>query len=97
MASKPRPAGEGVVTRLLTEGEAMALLSRTQAEVGAPIDSAYINNVRVTVRNEDGTLKTVLLPYGMTVVIGDRISFQSSYRSSPRLCSYVPTLATRNL
>ncbi len=97
MAATPRPVGEGVVVRLLTQGEAMALLSTTQIEVGAPIDSAYVNNVRAIIRVDDRTSKTVLIPYGMEIDIGDRVSFQSSYRSSPRLCSYVPTLAIRKL
>lgn len=94
MAGKPMPAGKGVVTKLLTQAEAMALLSSTEAKVGAPIDGAYINNVRAIVRGDDGRVKTVLVPYGMTVDVGDRISFQSSYVSSPQVCSYVPTLAT---
>ena len=94
MAGKPAPAGKGVVTKLLTQAEAMALLSSTEAKVGAPIDGAYINNVRAIVRGDDGRVKTVLVPYDMTVDVGDRISFQSSYISSPQVCSYVPTLAT---
>lgn len=97
MAAGPRPAGKGTITRLLLQGEAMALLSRTQVIVGRPIDSAYVNNIRAVIRISDGTMKTVLLPYNMTADVGDRIAFQSSYLSSPPLCNYVPALATRKL
>jgi hypothetical protein len=95
IADKPHPAGEGVVTKLLSQNEAMALLSQTQAAVGRPIDGAYVNNIRAVIRADDGTLKTIIIPYSMTVSIGDQVSFQSPYLSPRPLCSYVPNLAVR--
>lgn len=97
MAHKPTPAGVGTVTKLLTQAEAMALITQTEARVGAPVDGAYINNVRAILRMDDGREKTVLVPYSMKVDVGDRLSFQSSYVSSPQICSYVPTLATSKI
>ena len=95
MNARPQAAGEGTVFKLLSQAEAMALLSRTQTLVGGPIDSAYVNNVRALVRTDGGEVRTVLIPYDMTVVVGDRVAFQSNYRSPPPLCSYVPMLVTR--
>jgi hypothetical protein len=97
MATSPGPGGEGVVVELLSQASAMALLVRTQAQVGAPIDGAYIGNVRAILRRPDGRNATVLIPYDMTVAVGDRIAFQGSYRSPGLPCSYVPNLATRKL
>lgn len=97
MADKPRPAGKGIVIKVLSQSEAMTLLSRTQAIVGRQIDAAYVNNVRAIIRADDGTSKTILIPYGMTIVVGDRVSFQSAYLSPRPLCSYVPNLATSKL
>lgn len=97
IGDSPHPAGEGVVTKLLSQNEAMALLSRTQAAVGRPIECAYVNNIRAVIMTDDGTVKTILIPYGMTVAIGDHVSFQSAYLSPRPLCSYVPNLAvTKN-
>jgi hypothetical protein len=62
IGDKPHPSGEGVVTKLLSQNEAMALLSRTQAAVGRPIDSAYVDNIRAVIRSDDGTVKRYLYP-----------------------------------
>lgn len=94
-AFAPHPAGDGVIIKLLSQSEAMSLLSQTQATVGRPIDSAYLNNTRAIVRAPDGKNSTVLIPYSMTANIGDHIAFQSAYLSRPPLCNYVPNLATR--
>ena len=97
IAASPKPDGEGTIERLLSEAEAMTLLSSTQVIVGRPIDGAYINNIRAVVRKQDGTVRTVLLPYDMEAGVGDRIAFQTGYLSSPPLCTYVPALATSQL
>lgn len=86
-----------MVTKLLSQSEAMTLLWKTQAVVGRPVDSAYINNVRAVIRADDGTHKTILMPYYMNANVGDRVDFQSGYLSPAPLCSYVPNLATRKL
>lgn len=100
LASLPNaPAGgrEGVVINLLTPQTADALLDRTQANLGAAIDPAYLNNQRANVRKSDGSRATVLIPLGMAVAPGDRIAWQSAYRSPGPGCTYVPNLATRRL
>ncbi|MDB5439533.1 MAG: hypothetical protein JWM33_1960 [Caulobacteraceae bacterium] len=97
LARAPRPLGEGVVVNLLTDQAAKALLARTEANLGAPIDPAYLNNQRANVRLEDGRRATVLLPLGMAASPGDRIAYQGAYRSPGPGCSYVPNLATRKL
>ncbi len=97
MSNVPAPAGEGVVVKLLSRTEAMALLEQTQAQVGAPIDSVYLNNVRAILRQPDGGSATVLVPYGMVLIPGDRVAYQSSYRNAALPCSYVPNLVTGKL
>ena len=94
MSTVPAPAGVGVVVKLLSQAEAMTLLERTQAQVGAPIDSVYLNNVRAVLRQPDGGSATVLVPYGMVLIPGDRVAYQSSYRNAALPCSYVPNLIT---
>ena len=97
MAATPAPLGDGTVVKVLRQSEAMALLSHTQATVGAPIESSYVNNVRVLIRLADGSNRTVLVPYDMTVVLGDHVTYQGSYHSPAPLCSYVPMLVTSKL
>ena len=87
--------GEGVVIRLLDHDAAMALLAKTEVNVGAPIDAAYIDNQRAVIRKADGQEATVLIPWKMQVVVGDRIMYQGNYRNTNLPCSYVPNLATR--
>jgi len=97
LADRPHPAGKGIVIKILSQSEAMALLSKTQNIVGRPIDAAYVNNVRAIIKAEDGTSKTILIPYDMMIVVGDRVLFQSAYVSPHPLCSYVPNLATSKI
>ena len=97
MAKKSRPAGKGIVIRILSQSEATALLSKTQVTVGRQIDAAYLNNTRAVIRADNGVPETVLIPYGMKIVVGDRILYQSAYLSPRPLCSYVPNLATSKL
>jgi len=87
--------GQGVILKLLDPATASATLAETEAKVGAPIDHAYLGNLRVEIRMPDGQHTTVLIPSGMTVAVGDRIAFEGSYRSPDLPCSYVPNLATR--
>ncbi len=97
LADRPRPAGQGMITKLLSRSEAMALLSRTEQLAGGPIDGAYIDNVRAVVAADDGLVKTILIPYDMTTAVGDRVAFESAYLSPAPLCAYVPNLATRRI
>jgi hypothetical protein len=97
MARSPAAVGEGVVVNLLDTPAAMALLAKTEAQIGGPIDPVYLNNQRAVIRMLDGRQATVLIPLEMSVGVGDRITFQGSYRSPYLPCSYVPNLATRKL
>ncbi len=97
LADRPHPAGKGIVIKVLSQSEAVALLSKTQDIVGRQIDAAYVNNVRVIIRADDGRSKTILIPNDMMVLVGDRVSFQSAYLSPRPLCNYVPNLATSKI
>jgi hypothetical protein len=87
--------GQGVIVRLLDTATASRTLAATEAKVGAPIDHAYLDNLRAEIRMPDGQYTTVLIPRDMTVAVGDRVAFNGSYRSPDLPCSYVPSLATR--
>lgn len=97
LAAAPAFGGRGTVVKLLSQAEAMTLLARTQRLVGRPIDASYLNNRRATIRADDGSRQTILVPYGMTVAVGDRVAYQTAYLNTAPLCTYVPNLATRKL
>lgn len=97
MARSPAPAGVGRVVRFLSQEEIAAALSKSQALAGRQIDGAYLNNVRAELVLNDGSSKTIVVPDDMSLQVGDRVAFQSSYVTSLPSCSYVPTLATRKL
>lgn len=95
----PAPAGFGMGTVVGFEDRATSLarIKLTEANTGGPIDPAYIDNQRVTVRLMNGNYRVLLVPTTMQVQVGDRIRFQGGFRNMSLPCNYVPNLITADL
>jgi hypothetical protein len=93
----PTALGGGTVESFIDRDKAQALIGRTQVQAGGRIDPDYVDNLRVTVRLDDGRRATVLIPKAMEVRIGDRVAVQGSYRNEKLACNYIPNLVTADL
>lgn len=88
------PMVEAQVTGFVTRSQAMALVQVNQQEVHGFITPRYINNQRVNVAvGLDGsTQATVLVPQGMTVALGETVTFVGGHADPDRVCHYIPNL-----
>ena len=92
----PRPRGTGIVLRIQDAVIARADIPGREARRGGSIDSRYHDDLRVTVRQEDGRVDTFDVPPGLTAHVGDHVRLQGSYRSKTSACSYIPQMAIPN-
>lgn len=91
----PGSDGEGVVAGFLSPESAAALLTRTEASVGAKINPAFAQNLRasLSVKTGQGSRRVVaLVPNGMIVKPGDRVAFTRGHRDMSLPCNYIPNL-----
>jgi len=92
----PRPRGFGTVVGLQDPAVARANIPAREAQRGGAIDPRYLNDLRVTVRQDNGIVDNFDVPEGMTARVGDRVRLQGSYRSAASTCSYIPHMAIPN-
>jgi hypothetical protein len=87
------PGNAGKVVGFLTPQEAQDLLQRTQTQVQAQINPAYLTNQRALITPEGTQARiTALVPLTMTVKIGDQVAFNGGYRDISLPCHYIPNL-----
>jgi len=86
----PRPRGHGTIIRIQDVAASRAGIAAREAQRGGAIDSRYLTDLRVTVRQDNGIIDNFDVAPGMTVHIGDRVRLQGSYRSTLSPCSYIP-------
>lgn len=72
---------------------ARANIPAREAQRRGAIDPRYRNDLRVTVREDNGVVDSFDVPAGITAHVGDRVKLQGSYRSTAFTCSYVPHMA----
>ena len=89
----PRPHGLGTIIALQDPAASQAGIAAREAQQGGAIDSRYRGDLRVTVRQDNGTTDRFDIPQGMTAHIGDRVKLLGSYRSTGSACSYIPHMA----
>ena len=92
----PRPRGLGTVLSIQDAAVARADIPRREARRGGVIDPRYLNDQRVVVRQDNGTIDIYDVPADVTAHVGDRVKLQGSYRSTASTCSYIPILAIPN-
>ena len=92
----PRPGGLGTVIGFQDPAVARAYIPKREALRGGAIDPRYLNDLRVTVRQDNGIVDNFDVPPGMTVHAGGRVRLQGSYLSTAFTCSYIPHMAIPN-
>jgi len=96
-ATAPQLVGIGTITGVEDRAEALARIQVSEANSGGKIDPAYIDNTRVFVRREDGRTAVFIVPKGMQVAIGDRVTLQNGYRNMALPCNYVPVMIATDI
>ena len=89
------PMGGGIVTGYEGALAAQQRLAANERNVGGPINPAFANTPRAIVQM-DGTAQRqiAVVPPGMTVGIGDHITFNGIHRDAGMPCGYIPPLVT---
>ena len=85
----------GRVVSFMMPPAALALLQRSQAQVGMLISPHYVANQRALVIPITGgarSLATVLVPQGMFVKPGDIVTYNTGRRDPVDPCRYIPNL-----
>lgn len=95
------PRGSPIKATVLgfwTPAQAQAAMIITQRMAQGPIDPAYVTQLRVLVRVEqNGRRVGALVPAGMDVQIGQRVTFISAHLSPNLPCHYIPNLIVNPL
>lgn len=89
-ATAPRLIGMGTIIGFEDRAASLARIPVTESLSGGEIDPDYIDNVRVIVRRNNGQNTVFIVPKGMVVHLGDRVTLQDSYRNMALPCNYVP-------
>ena len=88
--------GGGTVIGYEGAAEAQQRMLANERAIGGPINPAYANTPRAIVRTDGtppgGVAQIVVLPPGVTVNVGDRITFNSAHRDMSMPCGYIPPL-----
>jgi hypothetical protein len=92
----PRSIGHGAILGIQDSAVSRAGIAAREAQRGGAIDPRYLNDLRVTVRQDDGIVDNFDVSAGMTVHVGDRVRLQGSYRSKASACSYIPHMVIPN-
>jgi len=86
----PRPHGLGTIIGIQDAARSRVGIAGREVQQGGAIDPHYLDDLRVTVRQDDGIVDNFDVPADVTVHVGDRVGLQGSYRSKASVCSYIP-------
>lgn len=91
-------AVKAVVLEFWTPAQTQAAIVLTQRLAQGPIDPAYVKQLRVLVRVEQtGRRLGALVPDGMEMQIGQRVTFVTAHLSPNLPCHYIPNLIVNPL
>jgi hypothetical protein len=92
------PMGGGVVIGYEETLAAQRRLSANERTIGGPINPTFANTPRAIVQPEGNApgaeRQIVVVPPGMTVGVGDHVTFNRIHRDAAMPCGYVPPLIT---
>ncbi len=98
LSPQAQPMGGGVVVGFEGVLAAQRRAAGNERSIGGPINPAFANTPRAIVRmdgSETGaTGQIAVLPPGMTVNIGDHVTFDGIHRDLTMPCGFVPPLVT---
>jgi hypothetical protein len=89
-AIAPVLIGLGTIAGFEDRAASLARISVTESQSGGKIDPDYIDNQRVIVHRNNGRNQVFIVPKGMVVNVGDRVTLQDGYRNMALPCNYIP-------
>jgi hypothetical protein len=98
ISSQVLPMGGGVVVGYEGTLAAQQRMFANERAMGGPITPAFANTPRAIVHTDgsapDAGGQIVVVPPGMTVGIGDHITFNNAHRDASIPCGFLPPLVT---
>lgn len=88
-------SGAGIVIGFLPRDEALTLRMQTEMRLRAKSNPAWLDNPRAVIRvqREFGASREIaLVPEGMSVEIGEAVTFDGAHWDREHACMYVPNL-----
>lgn len=90
------PGSSGKVVGFLLQEQAQTLTQRTEAQLQAKLNPAFVNNLRAVITPEGTQSRLVaLVPATMAVNIGDQVVFTGGYKDPSLPCHYMPNLISK--
>ena len=96
MADSPRPMS-GTVVGIIPHDQSLQIFRNTGANSGGVVNPAFLNDARVNIRPDPGTnggSHNPVVPAGITVHVGDHVTYQTPYRDPSMQCGFFPSQVT---
>jgi hypothetical protein len=96
MPAAPHPMS-GTVVGFIAHDQSLRIFRNTQRFSGGTVNAAYVDEARVMVQPDPGTWggsHNPVVPPGMTVAIGDHVTYQTPYRDPTQPCGFIPSQVT---
>jgi plastocyanin len=96
MADSPTPMS-GTVIGFIPHQQSVAIFLNTGLSSGGVVNPSFMDDVRVMVRPDPGTnggSHNPVVPAGMTVHVGDHVTYQTPYRDPSMQCGFFPSQVT---
>lgn len=96
MPATPHPMS-GTVVGFIPHDQSLRIFRNTQRFSGGTVNAGYIDEARVMVQPDPGTWggsHNPVVPPGLTVAIGDHVTYQTPYRDPVQLCGFIPSQVT---
>jgi hypothetical protein len=89
----------GTVIGFIPHDQSLRIFSNTERNSGGAVNPAYLNDERVMVQPDPGTnggSRNPVVPAGLTVAIGDHVTYQTPYRDPGMPCGFFPSQINAN-
>lgn len=96
IADSPRPMS-GTVIGVIPHDQSVNIFRNTGLSSGGAVNPSFLNDTRVMVRPDPGTnggSHNPVVPAGITVHVGDHVTYQSPYRDPSMRCGFFPSQVT---
>lgn len=89
-----------MVVGIIPHDQSLQIFQTNGQRFGGPVNPAYVDDVRLLIHPEgapQGMTRGTMVPAGLLVAVGDRITFDTAYHDLSQPCAWVPTLVTGDL
>jgi hypothetical protein len=84
----------GTVIGFINHDQSLRIFANTGRNNGGTVSPAWVDNVRVRIQPDPGTFggsRNPLVPAGMTVAIGDHVTYVTPSLDTSRPCGFIPS------